>query len=136
MGLSATRTGADKSSVGSRPTFSPKPTHSANEDKEKEVGEWRVVGRDRSKSKTARPQSSEAPRANSTYSPIPFNSSKSDTPSSYSKNASEVQTLNKPSWDKIEKFKKLKEEFDAKQAEKEKPLGLPGPSSYVPSSST
>lgn len=57
MGLPATRTGAGKTSVGSRLTFPTKPRPSAA--KEKEEAELRVVGNGRGKSQTAGPQCTE-----------------------------------------------------------------------------
>lgn len=85
MGPPATQTGDDNASVGSRPTFPAKQTPSSSADKEKEKGEWRVVGRCRGKSRTARPQSQYDPKGNDTYSPIPLLRSKDDAQASYEK---------------------------------------------------
>lgn len=78
------------------------------------------------------PQSHEDPRDNYTCSSISSTSSNGNAPASYGKTASAVQKLNEPSWEKILKLIKLKEDLDAKQPIKKKPE----PSSPFPSSPT
>lgn len=78
-----------------------KPTPFSRADKEKEEGDWRVVGRCRGKSRTAIHQSQHDPKDNGIYSPILLISSKGDAPDSYEKTGTEVLKLNEPVWKKI-----------------------------------